>query len=420
MMQIDSYFKRNVIGISSVEFLWGLGLPVVIESTFLQLFVKSLGASSFAVGLVPAFFFIGSSVFALLSSYVTANMAFKRGPVILLHLISGISLMFFGVFLFFFGGTSAVLFAFFTAYAVFSVCIGMTLPVWLNYLVNILSPDRSVSGLGFMMIAQSVARLTSSLFIIQWVDRYAFSLKASAMVFFIVGFLFALGSLFFLMTREVAASAPKQPRHSNSFWRYVGAAVRHILGNANFLFFLAADLDFYVVVTVISFYANYATTFCGIDAAIAAGAFVACIYTGAIIVNVFLGSMNMLSVRQKYIFSKTASTTAMLLLFLLTYEWSFFLASLLMGAARGTRMVVYAPTVKRLSGLADSTSYFAVAPILTALFASGLPLVCGKFLDMYTAAAAYRIIFLMAALLILGSLLCLLRVDFDPNRAHLY
>ena len=53
---IDKYFKQNVFGISSVEFLWGLGLPVVIESTFLQLFLKSLGASSLAIGFIPAFF----------------------------------------------------------------------------------------------------------------------------------------------------------------------------------------------------------------------------------------------------------------------------------------------------------------------------------------------------------------------------
>ena len=60
---IDTYYKRNVIGISGCEFLWGLGLPVVLESTFLQLFLKSLGASSFQIGLIPAFSFLGSSVF---------------------------------------------------------------------------------------------------------------------------------------------------------------------------------------------------------------------------------------------------------------------------------------------------------------------------------------------------------------------
>jgi MFS family permease len=418
MRGIDTYFKQNVIGISSVEFLWGLGLPVVIESTFLQLFLKSLGASSFEVGLIPALFFIGCSVFALFSSYITSDMAFKRGAVVLLHLVSGISLVFFGVFLYFYGNVSAVLLVFFISYAVFSVCIGMTLPVWLNYLVNILSPDRSVSGLGVMMIAQSVARLTSSLFIIKWVERYAFSLDASAWVFITVGLLFALGSLFFLVTREIPAAENGAKKHSNSFLRYVKASVRHMLANKNFLFFLVADLDFYVVVTVISFYANYATTFCGIEAHLAAGAFVTCIYTGAIIVNIFLGSLNMFSLKHKYIFSKTASISAMVLLFLFSYQWSFFLSSLLMGAARGTRMVVFAPTVKKLSGLEDSTSYFAVAPILTAVFASGLPMFFGKFLDHFAwlNGWAYRIVFLLSACLILGTLYCLKRVDFQDAR----
>ncbi len=50
----DIYFKRNVLGVSVVEFFWGLGFPIVMESTFLQLFLKNLGASSFVIGIVPA------------------------------------------------------------------------------------------------------------------------------------------------------------------------------------------------------------------------------------------------------------------------------------------------------------------------------------------------------------------------------
>ena len=136
---IDTYYKRNVIGISGCEFLWGLGLPVVLESTFLQLFLRSLGASSFQVGLIPAFSFLGSSIFALLSSYFTVGLAFKRGAVIYLHLISGMSLVIFGAILFFFEEHASVLTIFFVSYAVFSICMGMTVPVWLNYLVNIFS-----------------------------------------------------------------------------------------------------------------------------------------------------------------------------------------------------------------------------------------------------------------------------------------
>ncbi len=67
------YFTRNVCGVSAVEFLWGLGFPIVLESTFLQLFLKSLGASGFVIGLVPSILIIGISCFPLFSSYFTRN-----------------------------------------------------------------------------------------------------------------------------------------------------------------------------------------------------------------------------------------------------------------------------------------------------------------------------------------------------------
>ena len=62
---MDQYFRRNTFGISSVEFLWGLGMPVVVESTFLQLFLRNLGASNFLIGLIPTLFSGGVAVFAL-------------------------------------------------------------------------------------------------------------------------------------------------------------------------------------------------------------------------------------------------------------------------------------------------------------------------------------------------------------------
>jgi hypothetical protein len=269
-----------------------------------------------------------------------------------------------------------------------------------------------------MMLAQNLAKLSSSLFIIKWVEIYAFSFKASSYIFMAVGLLFALGSLFFLVTREVSAIEKPNNHNRYSFRSYVRLSAKHILKNKNFLFFLAADLDCFVVVAVISFYATYATAFCGIAPAIAAGAFATCIYIGSIFVNVFLGSLDMLSLRNKYVFSKIASITAMGILMLYEYQWSFLLSSLLIGAARGTRPVVFAPTVKRLSGLEDATSYFAVAPILTMVFASCLPLLYGRFLDHFAGldGDAYRIVFLISALLILVTLYCLLQVDYSESK----
>ncbi len=412
---IDTYFKRNVIGISGCEFLWGLGLPVVLESTFLQLFLKSLGASSFQIGLIPAFSFLGSSVFALLSSYFTVGLAYKRGAVIYLHLVSGMSLVIFGAILFFFGEHAPVLTIFFVSYAVFSICLGMTVPVWLNYLVNIFSEQRTFKGLGFMMIAQNIARLASSLMIVKFVEKYSFSQTASGGIFLAVGLLFCLGSLFFFATRETLMPDHETDDTRRSFFQYVQQSVGRIFQNRNFMIFLAGDMDFYVIVTVISFYANYATAFCGIAAPVAAGFFVSCIYVGAIVTNIFLGSLDVFLLRNKYIFSKTASMTALLLLTVFSHQWGFFLASFLLGVSRGTRMIVYPPSVKKLSGLNDSTSYFAVGPILTIPFALALPMAYGYFLDRfaYLHGASYRIIFFISLMLVMGSLYAVLKVNFQ-------
>ena len=417
---IDTTYKQNVIGISGVEFLWGLGLPVVIESTFLQLFLKSLGASSFQVGLIPAFSFLGTSVFALLSSYFTVGLAFKRGAVIYLHLVSGMSLVSFGAILLFFGEHAPVLAIFFISYAVFSICIGMTIPVWLNYIVNIFSEKQSFSGLGFMMLAQNIARLFSCLLIVKFVEKYSFSQTASGGIFLAVGLLFCLGSLLFLATKETSSPTVDIDESRGTLWKYVQQSVLRIFRNRNFLVFLAGDMDYYVIVTVISFYANYATAFCGIAASVAAGVFVGCIYVGAIVTNIFLGSLDFLRPRNKYIFSKTASMAALLLLLLFGSRWSFFLASFLLGIARGTRMIVFPPSVKKLSGLSDATSYFAVGPILTTPFALALPMAYGYFLDhfSYLNGVSYRIIFFLSLTLVLGSLYAVLKVNFQPTFSH--
>ena len=69
----DHYFAINTFGISAVEILWGIGLPVVVESTFLQLFLKSLGASNQIIGLIPAIMGAGIALFSLMSAYLSIH-----------------------------------------------------------------------------------------------------------------------------------------------------------------------------------------------------------------------------------------------------------------------------------------------------------------------------------------------------------
>jgi hypothetical protein len=231
-----------------------------------------------------------------------------------------------------------------------------------------------------------------------------------------VGILFVLGSLFFFLTRE-ENEAVSELQARPSFGRFVRDTQRHMFRNRNFLIFLGSDLELYIVVTVISFYAAYATDFGGVAPAVAAGVFVGLIYSGAILSNVLLGTLGWLALKYKAMASKIASLGAVLLLALWCTPTSFFAASFLLGASRGTRMIVFAPAVKKLSGLSDATPYFAVAPILTLPLAMGLPLVCGHFLDRmaWLGADAYRLMLGAAALLLVGTLFCAWRTDFDHS-----
>jgi MFS family permease len=416
----DSYFRRNVFGVSVVEFFWGLGFPIVLESTFLQLFLKNLGASSFVIGLVPALFVVGISCFPLFSSYLSSFYRLKKILVLLLHLISALSILMFGLTLLVMKESEHVLLLFFASYTIFSICMGLTIPVWLNYLVRIFSESKTVPGLGYMMLAQNIGKVVSSFFILKVVDKYAFSLSSSAWIFICTGLVFIVGSLCFIFTKEIADSDDPPANHL-SFLHHTWISFVEISSNRRFLIYLIADLDFYVIITVLSFYANYATGFYQVPDAIAAGLFVACIYAGSITVNIFLGAMNLLGLKQKFILSKCVTLVLLMLLIFLPSYIVFFLISYMLGFVRAIRNMVYPPSVKKFAEKTDATSYFALAPIITLPITAGYPLVFGKTLDYlhFMQEDAYKLLFGLSALFILITLYFSVKTDYEgAKHAH--
>ena len=278
----DLHFNRNAAGVAMVEFFWGLGFPVVMESTFLQIFLKNLGASDTLIGLVPGILMAGISLCPLASAYLTRNLG-RTMPIVLgMHLLSSLVLLFFGTGLLFLQEPSHILPAFFGAYVLFSMTIGFTLPVWLNYLVKIFSAEKNVKGLSIMYMAQNSAKILASFFILKVVAVYQFSLVSSAWVFIGAGLLFLVGSFGFLITREAVAPPTPDRGGAPGLFSHLRETASRILGNRNMVYYLLGDLDTYVVITIMGFYANYATGFFQVSQAVAAGFFVTLIYSGAI------------------------------------------------------------------------------------------------------------------------------------------
>lgn len=403
--QLDAHFTRNVLGISLVEFLWGLGMPPLFESTFLQLFLRHLGASSLLIGLIPTLAATGTAVSGLLSYSLTMNLERKRTAVILVHVATALPILAFGVILQVTGFRSGTLALFLALYACFSLAVGLILPVWQNYLMKIFSEKKAVPAMAIMMTAQSLTKVLGSLFLVGVVERYSFSAPGASLLFLLVGTTFLIGSFPFLFTIEQPDTAHRAAGPPSGSGRGPGPSLGAILRNRGFLLFLGTDLEYFALAGVIAFYANYAAEFCGIAPALASGLFMAFTYVGGVLANVLLGWARLLSPRAKYFVTKSLALAGLLLMSFYSVPWVFYLASLLFGASRGTRLMIFAPVVKRLSGAADATLYFAVAPILALPLSTGLPLLNGAFLDRFSSlgAGAYRIVFLaMAALGSLG------------------
>ena len=407
---MNRFFWRNIIGISSVEFLWGLGMPVVIESTFLQLFLRNLGASNLLIGLVPTLFAGGVAVFSLFAGNLTGHLEHKRPLVILTHIAASLPILTFAVVLNLTGFTPSILLVFFCCYALFSTGVGFILPVWQNYLVKIFIPERSISALSVMWISQSIAKIISSYLLLRFVERYSFSAAGSGMIFTAIGLLFVGGSFCFLITREKSDSSPAAASAGRGGLFHGFAPV---LRNRNFLLFLGTDLEYFALIGIISFYANYATEHCGVNPALASGLFVAFIYLGGISVNFLLGWFQLLSLKNKYWITKVPAALAVPLIVIFCKPWAFLLASYLFGASRSTRKLVFPPAVKRLCGQEDATHYFAVAPLFTLPLSVGLPLLNGAVLDRlaFMGGWSYRIVFLSMAVLSVISLILLARID---------
>ncbi|NNK01834.1 MAG: MFS transporter [Desulfatitalea sp.] len=399
-----------------MEFFWGLGFPVLIESTFLQLLLKHLGAGDFLIGLVPAILLAGISLLPLFSSYLTRNHERKRPLVLGLHVVSSFAVLAFGIFLFGVRDQALILPVFFISYVVFSACIGLTFPVWLNFLVKIFSPTRSVQGLAIMYAAQNCSKIISSLFIIKVVASYSFSLVSAAWIFLTAGLFFLSGSFCFLLTRELPATEPMPPS-GVTFFRHTRNGISDIIRNKNLLKYMAGDMDHYIVLTVISFYANYATQYFGIPNYAAAGLFVSFIYSGAILANIALGTLNLLSFKQKYLSTKICALIVLIVLTAAPMLPGFLLASMLMGFCRGTRSIIYSPAVKQFSNKVDATSHFAIMPLLTLGFGCGFPLFFGHMLERlnHLGAGAYQIMFGVCGLCVVLSLVIGVFVDFSPS-----
>ena len=412
---IDTYFIRNTIGLSSAEFFWGLAIPVLFESAFLQIFLRQIGASNKIVGLIPSILATGIMLFSLISAWLTSHLLHKKRAVILSHMAASLPFLVYGVVLPYIDSSNRVT-VFIVAYLLFALTLGIILPMWQNFIVKVFSTSNTLKANSIMMTAQIFARLIGSFFIFKTVEKYSFSIESASLVFILVGILFFTGSFFFIIVHEPPGD-PNSSRLKPHNLQSIKAATEHIFINKNYLRYLAGTTEPYATVAVLSFYANYAVEFKGIEKEIAAGLFVACIYTAGVLTNIFLGWFSYFSIKTKFIIARVAAVTGTLILIFSDTLLFFLLVSFILGISRGVNQSASAPAVKILSGLDDATDYFAISAVLIFPLSFSIPIISGIIIDSLSAYGAYSYIavFINLALLQTIGLVFTLLTNFNPG-----
>lgn len=412
---IDSYFTRNTAGLSSVEFFWGIAIPVIFESAFLQIFLKQIGASNKIVGLIPSILATGVMLFSIVSAWLTSHLIYKKTAVILTHMSASLPFLIFGIALPYIDASSRVT-VFITAYILFAFTIGITLPLWQNFTVKIFSPANTLRANSIMMTAQIFARLIGSFFIFKSVEKYSFSISSSSFIFITAGIMFFTGSFFFLIVVEPSDcgnSSGSKPHNLKT----LAAAAGRIFRNKNYLLYLAGTAESYATIAVLSFYANYAVEFKGVEKGTAAGLFVGCIYLSGVITNILLGWLNFFSLKTKFLIARSAAVTGTIILTFSDTLSHFILVSLLFGISRAVNQSANAPAVKLLSGLHDATDYFAISAILIFPLSFSIPVVSGIIIDALAeyGSFSYIAVFINLAVLQAAGLIFTFFTDFNPG-----
>jgi hypothetical protein len=409
---MDRFFWRNTAGISGTEVFWGIALPVIVESTFLQVFLGSIGAGSGMIGAIPSLFALCIAIFAPLSSFLTSHLKHKKRAVILFHALSAVPVVLYGVLLPLLPGGG--LWFFFVSYFAISAVIGMTLPLWQNFTVNVFSPRMAMKGLSVMYIVQTAFRVLGGVLIMLIIRKYTIATDTASLIFIGAGLFLFAGSFSFLAVKEEPSGDTKDSAHT---LRTFVAAARDILRNRSFTLFALSSVEGITCITAMSFMAHFAVAHRSVPEAAAAGLLSAAVSTGSVAGSILFGWLNFGSIKTKYAASKVLTITGVALVIAGHSLSVFVAAALLFGVARGIYMIAFSPAVKRLSGREDATDYFSVFPVLVLPFSSGLPLAAGKLVERFAQTeAAYVVMFAVLGGITLLTYAALLPLSFGSKR----
>lgn len=256
-----NFAKANIY-----NFFNGFGGPVWGAFTAyygpLMALLVALGASAFYNGVVNALFWLGFILTQVPAAFISERFRYKKWMMGFLFVLSGLSLLIFGMLLFFTGGSDLKLMlgAFIICYGFTTIVSGASTPFIFTLLFKIIPQNKLGSWLGIYFMIASVGGILGG-FVVKPI--LALGYPVSFEILFICAFIFsaAMAVAVWLIAEPEGELAPQK----ESFGVYLRSLVNIVKSDRNlvrFFFGMWLTVGHYLVLT---FYSTYAVNEVGID-----------------------------------------------------------------------------------------------------------------------------------------------------------
>lgn len=402
------FVRRNFVANVTDGALFAFGLSFVSLNTVLPLFVKKMGGSSLAVGLIPVIWIVGFNIPQILVANFTQRFPLKKGLFLrtaFVQRLPWLLLAFFSFWMLESIDTSAGLFLFFTGFALAAIGGSLNLPVWFD-LISKVTPVR-LRGRLFAMraILGALLGVLGGFVAKQVLNTLAF--PQSFGVLFLLAFaayMISYVCLFFL--KETGPS----PLRQGNYREYVRNLPVILKENRNFRNFLIADALLTAAVMAEAFFAVNAFEQFNLDDGYA-GQFTMVLMVTMIVANLFFGQISdhyghKLNLTFAGISATAACIIAMVVPNVLWYHLVFVFTSITIALKHVSRQTI----VAELCPEEDRATYIALTNMVTSPFVL-LAVVAGWIADQ----VGYNAIFAVAGLLALASAVWMGRMVVEPR-----
>ncbi|MBI4531591.1 MAG: MFS transporter [Candidatus Latescibacteria bacterium] len=372
-------FVRNVTAFAICEVLWGFGMTVSSETATLPIFLRTLGASSFVIGLLPALS-ISLTIGQLFSGFIIERMHRTKRFVVGAY---SIAVLFYALMAAFVFGrpalrlsNGALLAGLMVLFALLrSGCFFAAAP-YFALMGRSLDPQRRGLGYGLIFTINTLAGMAGAVFASVVFDTVPIQHGGFALCLTVTFFCTAVGNLFILFVRE----APKPSEYHPKLVTYLTGCLKEVWHTQGYRYYIIGKAFLTVYPLLIYFYVVES----GVSASM--GSILVAIQTAGSCLGVIAAGR--IGDRYGYKLVAIVGTSVFLgaLLIMITQPpvAGVGVVAFLSGCFLGFQQVSHFGLVLELCPRPDATIYFGIVQTVLAPFAVVVPPAGGYLIDRFS------------------------------------